>query len=119
MNFNYIYKNKNNSINDDNLCIVCWNTNSIIVLCTNCKFKYCNDCVKKVNGKCCICNRNKKKYNYFYDDDLIIDYVPNFYKILLGILFSFIIYVSCFFGIIFFIIILTNFFYITFCKLFF
>ena len=51
-----------NGIEDD-FCLVCFEQNSVIVLCINCKYKYCNDCAKKLNNKCSICLRNKNIKN--------------------------------------------------------
>lgn len=97
-NQNNINNNNKTHVDENNLCIVCWSENGIVILCINCKFRYCNDCVKKVNGKCCICYRNdKKKYIYFNDDDFEINYSPHFYTTCMGIIFSIIIFISsCF-----------------------
>ena len=64
--------------NDNNKCIICWCHNGNTILCLNCKFKYCDECVKKVNSKCCICYRNNKKYFDVADDEFGIYYNSNF-----------------------------------------
>lgn len=96
-----ITKNDNHNfdiISSKNLCIICWEIDGKIILCLNCKYKYCDNCVKKINGKCCICFRNKNKnnhlYNNFYLDDFEINYTSHFYTYFLSII-SFIIMFIC------------------------
>lgn len=92
---------------EENLCIVCWEIDGKIILCLNCKFKYCDNCVKKVNGKCCICFRNKIKNNYlhnydnFYSDDFEIAYSPNFYTACFSVISRFITLIFSCIGVIF------------------
>jgi hypothetical protein len=94
------YDNHNfDTISSENLCIICWEFNGNIILCLKCKYKYCDNCVKKINGKCCICFRNTNKNNYlynnnFYSDDFEINYAPYLYTSFFSII-SFIITFTC------------------------
>jgi len=68
-------------LNDDNKCIVCWDSEGQISLCVNCKLKYCESCAKKINNKCCICFRINDNPNQYYSinpDDFTFDF-PSFY----------------------------------------
>ena len=66
---NKILDEKN--INAENDCIICWESEGKIILCSKCKFKYCDLCVKKIGSKCCICYRIGIKKNdridYFFE----------------------------------------------------
>jgi hypothetical protein len=73
-------------INENNLCIICWFQDGKTILCASCKYKYCDDCVKKISNKCCICYRIKDKYVYFDNEEFEINYCPHFYTGLLGVL---------------------------------
>ena len=72
-------------LSNDYLCIICWEIDGNIILCLNCKFKYCDNCVKKVDSKCCICFRNKNyhnnlhNYDNFYSDDFEISHNAYFF----------------------------------------
>jgi hypothetical protein len=44
-------------------CIVCMETIGNISLCSQCKFKYCNECAIKLGKKCCVCFRIGKIKN--------------------------------------------------------
>lgn len=51
-------------------CIICWLSESKIILCDKCKYFYCEDCAKKMNNRCSICYRSEKviiEDNYFYE----------------------------------------------------
>lgn len=98
MNSNYIN-------NNDNLCVICMDIDGKIVLCDNCKFKYCENCVGKIKYKCCICYRNKYNnnnyinftdQNYFNNSIFFINYNPYFYVTLLTTISSFLIFISSF-----------------------
>lgn len=56
------HENKNFNKNDEDSCLICFNTvDKIIILCKSCKFLYCVDCANKVKFCCTVCNRNKNK----------------------------------------------------------
>ena len=101
-NFNIENISKTNNldcINENNLCIICWSLDANTILCMSCKFKYCDDCTKKVNKQCCICHRNNKnKHIYFHDDEFEIN-SPHFYTTFLGIISSTIIFLTSCIGI--------------------
>lgn len=114
-NFNNFNNDISNNSNNENLCIICWEFNGKIILCLNCKFKYCDNCVKKIDGKCCICFRKKKNNNFpqyygnFYSDDFEITYNPNFYTSCLSVISCLIIFTcSCVSVIFLFVISLCN-----------
>ena len=97
----------------ENICIICWEINAKIILCLNCKFKYCDSCVKKIDRKCCICFRNKENkyidnYDIFYSDNFQITYNPHFNTYFLTIISSLIIFICSCIGIIFLFKILFN-----------
>ena len=109
-NFNITNKSETNEldyIDYTDLCIICWSANGKTILCINWNFKYCDDCVKKIDNKCCICYRNSNKYNYInnYDDDdgdddeYTIYYIPYFHTTLLEIIYSIIMFLTAFIGI--------------------
>lgn len=88
-----------NNLDDNNLdklCVICWVSEGKTILCVNCKFKYCPDCVKKINSKCCICHRQNSNSDYipnysFNDSDFEIGYYPTFYNTFSNIFKSFLI----------------------------
>ena len=103
--------NEFNYIDNNDLCIICWSMDGKTILCINCKCKYCDDCVKKIDYKCCICYRNSNKYDYLndYDNEFTIFYIPNFNTTLLEIIYSIIMFLIIFIGLLFiFITILTK-----------
>ncbi len=55
--------------NPDNECIICYDSESKIKLCTKCIYKYCNTCARKINFKCSICKRNFVS-TYIFDPDI-------------------------------------------------
>ena len=119
-NFNIANISKTNNldcIDENNLCIICWSLDANTILCMSCKFKYCEDCTKKVNKQCCICHRNNKnKYIYFNDDEFEINYSPHFYTTFLGIISSTIIFLTSCIGIVYLFRIFIKYIYYLFIK---
>lgn len=54
--------------NDDNdkICLICLENNGFLILCSNCKYKYCQDCANKVNNLCSVCIRTKELSSNIY-----------------------------------------------------
>ena len=76
---------------DGEECIICFEYNSIIILCDKCVYKYCITCANKVNYKCCICFREK--------EILLIDYLitltTSIIFLLLFIIFILLFFIIC------------------------
>lgn len=116
----------NNNLDNDNIfdiyCIICMDIIGNNKLCMKCKYLYCNECAKKINYKCCICERFVKKayynddYNFYYIEfETTIGYSPLFY--LLYNLFSIFLIFICLVGIYFYLKKIFNFiFFILFIK---
>lgn len=89
------------SDNDYSDCFVCWEkTNKLIKICSNCKYKYCEICIRKLNNKCCICIRNYKmlnvnsydEFDYFNTELDNINYEPSYSVVLYSFFMTLIIY---------------------------
>lgn len=70
---NYIFFD--NNIEDDKVCIICFENNGIKILCEKCKYKYCQNCSVKLNNNCSICFRNKKKNIIYHVDSNNYPYI--------------------------------------------
>lgn len=55
--------NDKNLSNDDKVCLICLENNGIFILCSKCKYKYCQECATKVNKLCSVCIRTSKLYS--------------------------------------------------------
>lgn len=126
-NTNFIIKTTNNKniLNEENfldnedLCIICWSEIGNTLLCVNCKYKYCETCVIKVNSNCTICNRYKNKdINSFYleylfneNQDFEIIYELHFYTLFFSYIISSIIFFFTCIGLLFFFIFCFNLFF--------
>ncbi len=82
INENYKFMNNTskillNDIEEDKLCLICFEKNGILVLCNKCKYKYCQDCAIKLNNNCSICFRIYKKKIYFDLSDYSFIYHHN------------------------------------------
>jgi len=69
---------ENNFNKQNEFCLICLEKIGIKILCTNCKYKYCIVCAKKINNVCTICIRMNTNvlnniidlddYAYIYDN---------------------------------------------------
>jgi hypothetical protein len=102
-----IIENINENQND--MCLVCWSLNSNIILCSKCKYVYCQECATKINNFCCICKRTKNLsnnyFNYYnFDFEVDIDSVNdeydlnnrNFFNIIINLIFFTVVFLGLF-----------------------
>lgn len=96
----------------DYYCLVCWLNKGEIILCSKCKYKYCDECAKKLNNTCSICiriknqNQDDNEYLYLNEYDNGIIYNPeqiHFMTVTASVVISIIIgtcwlVMSCLFG---------------------
>ena len=76
INTNIDNKIIDNKISDDKICLICLESDGILILCSKCKYKYCIDCANKVNNLCSVCIRTGKlrSSNYMNQNFDINDY---------------------------------------------
>lgn len=94
---------------DNQLCICCLDLEGNIRLCLKCKYRYCLNCSKKLDNKCCICFRLVKEKYYYNDEHPVIYVFPyNYITLLTGWIMSIILFILGILGTSFFMILLSK-----------